>query len=495
MKKIMIGFVLFLLAFSISGCNGKKDDRITISYAAWNLGLDTTYNLERRMIDAFEEEYPHIRVNVIERPMYVDEEGNEREEDWDAFFNAQAAIKKMPDVFQLSSVVKAITNDWVSDIYEIAMEDPDFLKIPVDIREAALYDGKLFGLPQALFYFGFFINRTIIERQVPSEDDIPTYGLTYEKLMDIAQKSAKPPHSGGDGIVGINGVDSLSYWLASQYDSSLGWFTYNEEGYHLNSEAFKIAITEQKKYFSEPAAYVGYVLESANTRFAQTQNPGHDPNLLFGPGDKFTSAHQAIKWEGSYNLRDWIAATVDEESYLPGLFGQDIDFIGTPSVIVEGEKNHRIPVVLDYLGIGKGTEHLEEAFLFAKWMGFGVDGYRKRLEIARLHPEAGAVNFAPMVQDENLIDEYFTLYPTLVEFKKIVTTHNDFIIESLGKTVPGYVKSRWEGAYDENDNIANILDKIRDGDINFDDVANNLNDLANTYYNEAKEELEDALSD
>ena len=51
-------------------------------------------------------------------------------------------------------------------------------------------------------------------------------------------------------------------------------------------------------------------------------------------------------------------------------------------------------------------------------MGFGVDGYLKRLEIAEEFPQAGAVNFAPIVQDETLVDAYFELYPTLVEFKK-----------------------------------------------------------------------------
>ena len=104
------------------------------------------------------------------------------------------------------------------------------------------------------------------------------------------------------------------------------------------------------------------------------------------------------------------------------------------------------------------------------------------------------MNFAPIVQDETLVDAYFELYPTLVEFKKIVNNHQDFIIESLAKTVPGFVQSRWEGRYDENRNIAAMLDLIRDGEVNLEDVIGNINDLANQYYLEAKAEFEDKIN-
>ena len=37
----------------------------------------------------------------------------------------------------------------------------------------------------------------------------------------------------------------------------------------------------------------------------------------------------------------------------------------------------------------------------------------------------------------------------MTEYRKIVEQHQDFITESLGKTVPGYWQSAYNGAYDE----------------------------------------------
>ena len=36
-----------------------------------------------------------------------------------------------------------------------------------------------------------------------------------------------------------------------------------------------------------------------------------------------------------------------------------------------------------------------------------------------------------MAQDEELIDLYFSLYPSMTEFRKVVEEHKEFINESL----------------------------------------------------------------
>ncbi|HKL60823.1 MAG TPA: ABC transporter substrate-binding protein [Acholeplasma sp.] len=487
MKKVFTLLLLALFVFTVSACGDKTpvDDRTVITYAAWNLGLEEDNNIERRMIDAFMEKYPDIRVDVIERPRIVNDDGLEEDATWDQFFSTQAAIGKMPDVFQVDNVVKSVLNEWAEDISAQANADAEFLSISEDIRNDAQFGQKLFALPQAMFYMGYFINRTIIDER---NANTPTYGITYDDLMAIAQKAAKPAVQGGDGIAGIDGVNNLIGWLPAQYDSSLGWYTYNETGYHLDSTAFQLAMTEQQKYFgASQVAYTSYVLE---TQGDADINGGITPEDRYGTGSPFENSKQAIKWEGSYNLRNWLADTLNEKK---GLYGKDIDFIGTPSVMVEGVKVNKIPVILDYIAVGQGTKQIDESYLFAKWMGFGVEGYTKRLEIARANPEAGAVNFAPIVPNAALVDKYFELYPTLVEFEKIVRSHEDFIIESLAKTVPGYVKSRWEGRYSAEVNMSGALDLIRDGELSLADaLAAGLNTRANTEYNTVKAEL-DAL--
>ena len=54
-----------------------------------------------------------------------------------------------------------------------------------------------------------------------------------------------------------------------------------------------------------------------------------------------------------------------------GEFIWDLDFIGTP--VVNGNK--RVPSVADFFAVASNTKHPEEAYLLAKWMGFGKEGY------------------------------------------------------------------------------------------------------------------------
>ncbi len=482
MKKIFLAIFLATLAIGLAACGnggGKKENKIT--YAAWNLGNPQDYNIERRMINEFMVQNPGVEVEVIERPKIVDEEGNESDVGWNEFFASRAAIDDMPDVFLVSSVIEVVSNGWIEDVKDLAEADPDFLKVPENIRDSGRLGKGLYGLPSGMFYFGYFINRTVIN-STGSGAVIPEYGITFDELLVAAEKNSKPATLGGDGISGIQGVSEIFSWLPAQLDETLGWYTYNEEGYHLDSEAFRVAMAETQKYFGpNKNQYSGYVHE--------TQENTED---LYGSGDAFANGKQSIRFEGSFNIRGWVGGTSDPEH---NLYGHDVDFIGTPSVMVNDKKVHRIPTIIDYIGVGKGTKNKELSYKFAKWMGFGVDGYKKRLEIAKNNPEAGAVNFAPLIKDQTLIDAYFELYPTMTEFRKIVETHDDFIVESLHKIVPGYVNSRWDGRYNADMSIANALDAIRNGELSLADALEaGLNRVINEEYQKAKTELDKILN-
>lgn len=501
MKKVISLVFLFLTVFVLVACKPSptppddEDDTVTITYAAWNLGTLSANGIERRMIAAFEDAYPDIKVDIIERPTVVNEDGSETDLSWDEFFATQAAVGRMPDVYQVDSVIKSVTNGWAEDIYDLAFDDDEFLLVPEDIRNAALLNNKLYALPQALFYIGYFINRTAID-ETGAGAIIPEYGITYSDLMHAASVNRKAPVDGGDGIAGINGVEELMGWLPAQYDASLGWFTYNEDGFHFDSPAFAAAVAEQSKFYLNPGQYANYVLEAQQLAHeARLVNNPEDTELSlelwYGAGNPFENGNQSIRFAPSYNMRNWVQFTQTENH---ALFGHDIDFIGTPSVMVEGDLVHRIPVVLDYIAVGRGTEHQEEAYLFAKWMGFGVDGYAKRLEIATEYPEAGAVNFAPMVPDQELLDAYFALYPTMTEYRKIVESHQDFIVESIAKTVPGYAQVRWTGDYNAELNMWGIFNEISRGGTSIlaQALQAGLNNLANQYWQEAKDALDEA---
>jgi len=468
---------------------------VTLRYAGWNLGSVGANNIERQMLAAYQVANPHVTIQLIERPVVVDEEtGQESTVSWDEFFATQAAIDNLPDVYMIYNLSNFTAQGWTEEVTDLLATDPEFTQIPLDIRQSAAFNGRYFAIPQSLFYFGFFINRTAINRAGPRAV-YPTYGMTYTQLMDAAQKNSKAPIEGGDGIIGISGLDNLVNWLPAQIDPNLGWFTYNETtGYNLDSPAFAEAVAEQLKYYGPgKATYGSYVLDALDpSKYAD----------YFGVSQNvFESGNQSIRFEGSYAMRDWLTKSVNPAD---ALYGADIDFIGTPSWNVPGVGNvNKIPVVVDYLAVGKGTAHREEAYKLAKWMGYSSDGYLKRLELAATNPAQSALNFTPLIPRQDLIDGFFDLYPNMTEFKKIVEQHDDFILESLGKNVPGYWNSRSNALFDTvqvngvdtNRSIGAAIVDIYSGRLTLADaLAKGLNTIANNEWNTAKAALQSYLT-
>jgi multiple sugar transport system substrate-binding protein len=447
------------------------------------------------MLAAYEALNPNINIEIIERPFKIDEEtGEEVSASWDEFFATQAAIDQLPDVYMIYNLAGFTAQGWTEEITDLFMADADYASIPADIRASAAFNNRYFAIPQTLFYFGFFINRTAINRVGPRAV-MPTYGMTYEQLMAAAQLNSKAPIQGGDGIIGISGLNNLVNWLPAQLDPSLGWFTFNEDtGYHLDSPAFATAVNEQLKYYGPgKATYGSYVLDSLDpARYAD----------YFGASQNiFETGNQSIRFEGSYAMRDWHTRSLDAND---PLYGADIDFIGTPSWNVEGVGNvNKIPVVVDYLAVGKGTDHREAAYDLSRWMGFSTEGYAKRLELAAADPVRAALNFTPMIPQEDLVEGFFNLYPNMTEFRKIVEEHQDFILESLGKNVPGYWNSRANAAFDtviidgtETDRtIGQAIDDITAGRLTLADaLQKGLNTIVNEQWITSKEALDNYLN-
>lgn len=485
MKKIIGLMVIVLFSLLLSACGTDPvDDDIVISYAGWNLGTLEANNIERRLIEAFTEAHDGVRVEVIERPKIPNPDNPEVEGDmnWDEMLASMAATGNLPDVFMYATVPTAVINGWAEDMTAYMENDPELLNIATDISQAAVYNDKYFGVPQSSFYYGYYVNNTLFDNANLAR---PYFGMTFNDLLDLSEDVSTFPED-GTGILGFEGVANLFEWLPSQYDPSLGWYTFNEQGFHLNSDAFGQAMAFQQQFYTENAnALYPYVWETSKVEQKVTW-------YSEGNGTQWMKGRHAVRWGGSWDW-GWILPEIQNEE--AGTFGHNIDFIGTP-VIVDGVQ--RIPVVLDYLVVGQGTEHPELAYELAKWMGFGKEGYLKRLEIAEQFPESGSVNFAPLQQDEELFNAYFDLFPSdsMTEFRKVLN-HDSFIIEGL-KTVPGYVQSRWTANYGTVNGIsytiATLLDAIRDGEVLLADVKTQLNDRVNLLYQQAKQQLLDRVS-
>jgi multiple sugar transport system substrate-binding protein len=126
------------------------------------------------------------------------------------------------------------------------------------------------------------------------------------------------------------------------------------------------------------------------------------------------------------------------------------------------------PTILDFQAISSQTEHPEEAYLLAKWMTYGQDGWNARLSLLEADREDTiAEGLTPEFLDRFPIADYpgvWTRVEGLVEGIKGIDAIFDrieFSKPDLDKWLPGY-KDFWAWAYAE-DNPFNFNNLVLEG--------------------------------
>jgi len=261
MKKLTLVLVVFLTVFILIACKDDKpkDDRIVITYASWNLGspesLET--NMERLMINEFMVKYPNIRVDIIERPKVPGTTGDMA---WNEFLAARASTQTLPDVFQSDNIPAYVINNWAYNMTSVAMADPEYLNISEDIRGVSTYNGKVMGIPNAVFYAGYIVNKDLYEYQ---GQNAPTINSTWSEFITLTKAATDHSSTTNQGVVGLEGIEHIIHWYPAQVNENYGWFTLGSNGFNLDSAAFAEAISTYRSLRTDPSFVWEALLEAA----------------------------------------------------------------------------------------------------------------------------------------------------------------------------------------------------------------------------------------
>jgi len=445
------------------------EDKITdktpveITYAAWNLGSEDseTPNIDRMLIDEFEQEYPWITVKIIERPKVP---GTNNDQDWSEFLGARASIKKLPDVFMVDTLPNYIINNWVRDISDIVKEDGEYLRLAADVRNAAVYEGMTFALPTAIHYQGYVVNNTLFDQQ---NLDPANHNTEWPELIDSLKDGAQHK-AGGQGIAGIQGIEHIIHCYPGLVQEGLEWFTFDGSKFNLDSDAFKQAVEFYLSIYNNSKISMNYLMD-----LPVAEGETSLITQYFGEGDPWNNEKMMVKWIETYNL------TSLQQEITEGKRKCDYNFIGFPGV--NGVK--RTPISMDFNAVSSQTKHPEAAYLLARYLGFGTKGYAKRLELSTTVDGLNPVNYAPLIADEELLDKYFALYPSFKGYRKVVESQS-FIAEPV-KYMVGYNEVRYTGTYDAENNMFQIInEKLLKNQVSYASIASELNRRANAIYAE-----------
>ena len=109
----------------------------------------------------------------------------------------------------------------------------------------------------------------------------------------------------------------------------------------------------------------------------------------------------------------------------------DWDFIGTPG--------GRAVATLDIVGISAITQHPQEAYELARWMGHGTEGSLRRLEYAR---QMGIVVSAlPVTQSQQVIESLLESVPA--EGLRSIYNSLERVLTDGIRVLPGYMQARF----------------------------------------------------
>jgi len=436
---LAFGLIIVLNACQGNDTNDVNKDATVLRYANWNLGTEEENNLERQMIQAYEAANPDVKIEIDESITG----------DWMEALATAASAGNLPDVFMLSDTVTSYANQWLLDLSDLAMADEEFNHLPLAVQNATKLNGSVYAIPFAQFMMGYYINKDLFNQLNLSA---PVYGLNVEELVTAIRDTTDL----NQPFVGVNSIDQFIDWYPGVVNSNLGWFTFTDGRYHLDSEEMLQGMRLASELGRNDYTYVGLTDEQQKLFTGEND------------ADAFRAGQMAMFYNGSWMNNDF-AQNADFQW----------DFIGIP-----GERS---ALTLDQVGIAKTAEHPEIAYDFAKWMSYGKEGYLERLEI--VVNQGVEINALPVTSDVDLLNRYWEIVD-VPGIREAYENLDNAMIDG-NKIVPGYIASRWEGNTGvqvediDNANIGDIFWHSVYGTINYQDYGSQVNVLAQQYYDEA----------
>jgi len=399
-----------------------------VTFASWNLGTVEQNNLFRRRLDAFNEQSETIEVQIVE---YT---GN-----YDEFLATQAAAGTFPDVFMSGNIPNHIIMGYAGDITAEAQMDSEWENLPVSLRDAITYDGKIYAVPAALNYLGYYANLDLIE-ETGTLTDFTTLGFTYQNWIDAIENATDTTKLDGTSTAGLNHPADLFNWLPAILDAEsatplgIGHAGLAGSEFLYNSQPVKDALAAAGSIMTN-----GWASESFDNTDPDAEGPLLSPRVTrFGANHwvAFNNGQLAFQWDGTWGAQSRATAATNA--------GFDVQFIGVPGSKVVG--------VSDFYGISKTAENKAAAFEVAKWMTFGTDGINEMFNIVETAvPDtvngevALGISGLPISTDQAIIDEWFTDYPVMgvqEVFEAAAAGTVEVLVEG-NKFVPGFTVARF----------------------------------------------------
>lgn len=399
-KVFIIGVPIALLCLILGivllarrgGDTGPHRNQIVLTYAHWNLGQEHDNALEIRMLQAFMDENPHIIVDI----------DNHIALPWIDYLGAAATDNRLPDVFAIDDLGLAAANNWLMNLTSKAWADVDFFDMPRLVQEAVLINGVVYALPFAQDIHGYFVNRELF---AALGHEPPAFGVSADNFINAVRAATDFNHPS----ISLNHTFSFVEWYPGAINPHFGFFAFDGLGFAINSPEMLTAIQLAADIYRGGFTFYSLSAEAMRSSFPIGYDLG-----AFRYG-------QMAMFYGGAGLLDMM---VNQVAF-------DWDFIGVPG--------GRSVVTLDIVGISANTNHPEEAYLLARWMGHGTEGNLRRLQYAQ---EMGIVSdMLPVTQNRQVLDALFQIVD-VPGLASVYGAMDRALVDGM-HVLPGYMQARF----------------------------------------------------
>ena len=407
-RKVLAGLLAALLLLGMLGISGAEGvtgeyEEVVINGITYHKATDMTtepitltyFHFDQNetvqyLADRFMQLYPNITVIVqYENVSTYD----------DTLLNLVSA-KSAPDIIMYSDCDFALSNRLLSDISAYWDSDPETKKIASTINDAGVgtfMTKARYAVPVKFFPTGMYIDRNVLDTLNIEE---PTRNWTWGDMIRLIRDATVLDSPDGMAYYGCgyyNRLDSY-YGIAARQDI-IGEFGFNGRTFDLGVWA----VGEQQ--FSN-LKLGGYIAPSTETQAMEDWT---------GDWEAWAGAtgHVALFTEAFWTYQGtW--ATENFKQY-----NLDIVPYVVPAVSEEdASADHHTIATIDFGGISPTCQHPREAYELLKFMSFGIDGWKTRIEMYNDKSITNAAGLAlkhdvmpcPITTDEEVWNAYIDMF-------------------------------------------------------------------------------------
>ncbi len=347
----------------------------------------------KALADRFMEIYPNIKVTVQYENVSTYDDTL-----LTLMGNAGGGIK--PDVIMYSDCDFALSNMLLSDISAYWNSDPETQKIASTINSAGVgtfMTKARYAVPVKFFPTGMYIDRNVLEAL---NLDAPERNWTWEDMIELIKDATVPNSPDGIAYYGCGYYNRLdSYYGIAASQDIIGEFGFDGKDFDLGVWA----VGEQE--FSD-LKLGGYIAPSTETQ--EMEDWLDDWEAWCG-----ASGHVALFTEAFWTYQGTWATEAFQQ------YNLDIVPYVVPAVSeADAAKDHHTIATIDFGGITPACQHPREAYELLKFMSFGIDGWKTRIQIYNDESKTNASGLAlkhdvmpcPITTDEEVWNGYIDMF-------------------------------------------------------------------------------------